>query len=70
MERSCQEVYRDLANKALIQTSAEISSRDLAKRPLTGSLYRDLAKRPPLIEILYRDLAKRFLAELLPKELL
>ena len=43
MERSCPEVsYRDLADRALIQTSTEISSRDLAKRPLIWSLYRAL----------------------------
>ena len=46
---------RDLADRALIQTSTEISSRDLAKRPLIGSLYRDLAKRS-LAEILLREL--------------
>ena len=36
-----------VAKRAPIQTSIEIeiSSRDLAKRPLIGSFYRDLAKR-------------------------
>ena len=51
---------RDLSDRALIQTSTEISSRDLAKRPLTGNLRRDLAKRP---------LRKRSCTEILPRDL-
>ena len=43
-------LHRDLAKRARIDFR-----RDL-KRPLIGSLYRDLAKRP-LVEILYRDIA-------------
>ena len=51
---------RDPADRALIQTSTEISSRDLAKRPITGNLHRDLAKRP---------LRKRSCTEILPRDL-
>ena len=56
---------RDLLQRALI---AEIFSKDIAKIPLTGSLYQDLAKRR-LIETLYSDIAQMSV-EILARKLL
>ena len=61
---------------AQARAKRDISHRNLAKRPLIGSLFRDLAKRPlteilpteRFIEILYRDLARRPLIEFLYRD--
>ena len=58
---------------AQARAKRDISHRNLAKRPLIGSLFRDLAKRPlteilpteRFIELLYKDLARRPLINLI-----
>ena len=67
-DRSCQEVsYRDLTNRALIQTSQR-SFRDLAKRPLIGSLYPEIFKGS-CQETSYREFVQRSCQEISCRDL-